>query len=133
MCSAYTGYRRSIGDILESGSDTTHSKSKTVDVENHNNNKLSTSATIITQNTTIPSSTSSAGTIQKDSSNSNDAFIQSEKQAQVQQVNQAPPQPAPRTRLSSQNSIPLTNGNAVTTTTTKSDDAAQVGYEIFSL
>ncbi|XP_070507227.1 protein lap4 isoform X11 [Chironomus tepperi] len=118
----YTGYRRSIGDILESSSDTTAHKNKIVEVENHNNNKVTSKATIITQNTeinnaTLPSSTSSSssGTIQKDSPNSNDAFIQNEKQAQVQA-----PQPAPRTRLSSQNSIPLTNG-----TTTKSDDAAQ--------
>ncbi|KAL7028840.1 hypothetical protein ACKWTF_006013 [Chironomus riparius] len=121
----YTGYRRSIGDILESSSDTTSHKNKVVEVENHNNNKVTTTATIITQNTennnaTLPSSTSSsssAGTIQKDSPNSNEAFIQNEKQAQVQA-----PQPAPRTRLSSQNSVPLTNGTAATT---KSDDAAQ--------
>lgn len=128
ITTAYTGYRRSIGDILESSSDTTAHKNKIVEVENHNNNKVTSSATIITQNTennaTLPSSTSSssAGTLQKDSPNSNEAFIQSEKQAQVQA-----PQPAPRTRLSSQNSIPLTNG-----TTTKSDDAAQVRYECFS-
>jgi hypothetical protein len=130
ITTAYTGYRRSIGDILESSSDTTAHKNKVVEVENHNNNKITSSATIITQNTennaTLPSSTSSssAGTLQKDSPNSNEAFIQNEKQAQVQA-----PQPAPRTRLSSQNSIPLTNG---TTTTTKSDDAAQVRYECFS-
>ena len=129
ITTAYTGYRRSIGDILESSSDTTAHKNKVVEVENHNNNKVTTTATIITQNTennnaTLPSSTSSssAGTIQKDSPNSNEAFIQNEKQAQVQA-----PQPAPRTRLSSQNSIPLTNG----TTITKSDDAAQVRYECF--
>lgn len=133
ITTAYTGYRRSIGDILESSSDTTSHKNKVVEVENHNNNKVTTTATIITQNTennnaTLPSSTSSsssAGTIQKDSPNSNEAFIQNEKQAQVQA-----PQPAPRTRLSSQNSVPLTNGTAATI---KSDDVAQVRYECIFL
>jgi hypothetical protein len=47
---------------------------------------------------------------------SSESFIRNEKEAQ------AAPQPAPRTRLSSQNSFPMTNGSK------SSDEAAQVRY-----
>ncbi|KAG5682631.1 hypothetical protein PVAND_011972 [Polypedilum vanderplanki] len=112
----YTGYRRSIGDVLETGNDT-FNKSKEVEVEHHNNNNstLKTTATILTHNTT-----SSAEKIQPQQQQQNqeltssEAFIKNEQQ-------QAAPQPAPRTRLSSQNSIPMTNGSS----NLKSDDPAQ--------
>lgn len=114
---AYTGYRRSIDGVLEAGNGSVvNNKSNSneaqsnVDVENHT---LKSTATIITQNTsshdqTLPSNQQSA--------TSSETFIQNEQQAQV-----PPPKPAPRTRLSSQNSIPMTNGDGV-----KADDAAQV-------
>lgn len=53
------------------------------------------------------------------SATSSENFIRNEQQAQ------APPQPAPRTRLSSQNSIPMTNGDAA-----KADDTAQVRHRL---
>ncbi len=86
-----------------------------VDVENHN---LKSTATIITHQNT--SSSAPAG--------GSEAFIKNEQDAQIlrQSPTQGPPKPAPRS-LSSQNSVPLTNGNS------KSDDAAQVRYEHFFL
>jgi hypothetical protein len=107
---AYTGYRRSIDGVLEAGSggvtnksnanDPQHISSTDVDVDNHNT--LTTTATIITQNSSSPASSA-------------------QDQMKGEKINQAPPQPAPRTRLSSQNSIPMTNGDSA-----KSDDASQV-------
>lgn len=105
---AYTGYRRSIDGVLEAGSGGVTNKSNAndpqhssdVDVDNHT---LTTTATIITQNTSS-SPTSSA-----------------QDQTKGESYNQAPPQPAPRTRISSQNSVPMTNGDSA-----KSDDATQV-------
>jgi hypothetical protein len=91
---AYTGYRRSIDGVLEAGNKSNANEpphSSDVDVENHT---LTTTA-VITQNT-------------------------SSAQDQTK-GEQAPPQPAPRTRLSSQNSVPMTNGDSA-----KSDDASQV-------
>lgn len=107
---AYTGYRRSIGDILETSNCEATNKSNpqtnrdVVDVENH---KLASTEKIITHQNTSSTAMDS------------EAFIKNEKDAQIQQ---APPRPAPRS-LSTQNSIPLTNGNG------KSDDSAQVRYE----
>lgn len=49
-------------------------------------------------------------------------FLKNEKDAQNQAPLSAPPRPAPRS-LSTQNSIPMTNGS------TKNDETAQVGYE----
>lgn len=113
---AYTGYRRSIGDILETGNSEATNKSNVkdpqmnsadvVDVENH---KLTSTATIVTH---------------QNASSASDTFINHEKDAQNQQAPQVAPRPAPRS-LSTQNSIPLTNGNS------KGDDAAQVRYEHF--
>lgn len=119
--SAYTGYRRSIDGVLEAGSVGATNKSNAnepphssdVDVDNHNT--LTRTPTIITQNTS--SSPISSAHDQTNSEN----FIRHEQQAQ------APPQPAPRTRLSSQNSVPMTNGDSA-----KADDASQV-RKLFSL
>lgn len=113
---AYTGYRRSIDGVLEAGSFGAPSKSNSnephssdVDVDNH---PLTSTATIITQNTS-----SSQEASPPKSATSSDNFIRNE-----QQQAQVPPQPAPRTRsLSSQNSVPMTNGDGA-----KADDAAQV-------
>lgn len=113
---AYTGYRRSIDGVLEAGSVGAPSKSNSnephssdVDVDNH---PLTSTATIITQNTS-----SSQEASPPKSATSSDNFIRNE-----QQQAQVPPQPAPRTRsLSSQNSVPMTNGDGA-----KADDAAQV-------
>jgi hypothetical protein len=70
-------------------------------------------------------STATIITHQNTSASGNEAFIKNEKEASAPP--QAPPRPAPRS-LSTQNSIPMTNG-----TNTTSDDAAQVRYEIFLL
>lgn len=113
---AYTGYRRSIDGVLEAGSVGATNKSNSnephssdVDVDNHT---LTSTATIITQNTSSHEQPSPPRNLQQ----SSDSFIRNEQQAHVQ-----PPQPAPRTRLSSQNSVPMTNGDGA-----KADDAAQV-------
>lgn len=116
---AYTGYRRSIDGVLEAGSvGATMTKSNSnepphssnVDVDNHT---LTSTATIITQNTSQDQSPP-----QKVLQPTSENFIRNEQQAQ------APPQPAPRTRsLSSQNSVPMTNGNGEGA---KADDAVQV-------
>jgi hypothetical protein len=117
---AYTGYRRSIDGVLEAGSVKSNSNephSSDVDVDNHT---LKSTATIITQNTSSSSSSSPQPTT---AVNSSESFIKNEQQAQG-----PPPQPAPRTsRLSSQNSIPMTNGDGA-----KADDAAQVRFWLCS-
>lgn len=122
---AYTGYRRSIGDILETGNSDTTTKSSVKDFNNANrdivdveNHKLTSTATIIThQNTSNATETDS------------ETFIKNEKDAQIQhQAPQAPPKPAPRS-LSTQNSIPLANGNAKSNIS--GEDVAQVRYEHF--
>ena len=98
--SAYTGYRRSIGDILETGKEPTSTDG---------GNELKSTATIIAHQNT---------------SNSSELFLKNEKDAQ-NQAPLAPPRPAPRS-LSTQNSIPMTNGS-----TKNADETAQVGH--FSL
>lgn len=140
--SAYTGYRRSIGDVLETSSGTTTASSTVKSTEpmsiDEANQKLTTTATIIAQNMkstqeqniipspTIPAPTPAVVHYQAPTAivhhqapptavSNNEQFIRHEQQQQ-----QAP-QPAPRTRLSSQNSIPMTNGDGA-----KADDAAQV-------
>jgi hypothetical protein len=74
---------------------------------------MTSTARIITQNTSSHDQTPPKNLQQQSTISEN--FIKNEQQAQ------APPQPAPRTRLSSQNSIPMTNGDGA-----KADDAAQV-------
>lgn len=114
VVSAYTGYRRSIDGVLEAGSVGATNKSianepphcSDVDIDNHST--LTTTAKIITQNTLSPITSA------QDQTNSEN-FVRHEQQAQ------APPQPAPRTRLSSQNSVPMTNGDSA-----KADDTLQV-------
>jgi hypothetical protein len=113
---AYTGYRRSIDGVLETGSGGATNKSNSndpqsseIDVENHT---MTSTATIITQNTSSHDHTP-PNNLQNSTISEN--FIKNEQQAQ------APPQPAPRTRLSSQNSVPMTNGEGA-----KTDDNAQV-------
>lgn len=78
---------------------------------------MTSTATIITQNTSSHDQTPPKNMQQ---STISENFIKNEQQAQ------APPQPAPRTRLSSQNSIPMTNGEGA-----KSDDTAQVRDLLF--
>lgn len=91
---AYTGYRRSIDGVLESNGksnlhDHQQQHNNVVDVENNHSKLTTTTATIITQS-------------------SSDHHHNNQNQAGAQNP---PPQPAPRTRsLSSQNSIPSTNG-----------------------
>jgi hypothetical protein len=125
---AYTGYRRSIGDVLEGGNDALN-RSKEVEVEHHNNNNssissnisaLKSTATILTHNTTAPTALEKTP---PQVISPSEAFIQNEQQPA--------PQPAPRTRLSSQNSFPMTNGSG--SGSVKSDDPAQVRFEIASL
>lgn len=135
---AYTGYRRSIDDILETAATTTKSnliespQSRVVDVDVDNHNQKTSTATIITQNTSALSSSShdaSLGSAPMMTSTSEN-FLRNEIQ---QSQSQQPPQPAPRTRLSSQNSVPMTNGDNKTPNqqTDKADDASQV--RVFSL
>lgn len=150
---AYTGYRRSIGDVLEnsptSSNTSTAPSSETagksnvnesqisnndrhLELENHNitesNDTMKTTATIYTQNTTS-SSQSSAIPTNNNLQNSSENFIkneinQNQQQQSLMSSDKPPtaPKPAPRTRLSSQNSIPLTNGDSKSST----GDEAQV-------
>lgn len=115
---AYTGYRRSIDGVLETGSggnqtnkSNPNENSSDVDVDNHT---LKSTATIITQNTSSHDQTPPKSNVQQSAATSSENFLRNEQQAQA-------PQPAPRTRLSSQNSIPMTNGDG-----SKADDTAQV-------
>lgn len=83
---AYTGYRRSIDGVLEATSNgksnaTDHQHNSSVDGDNNHTKLTTTTATIIAQSS-----------------------------SDQQNSGAAPPQPAPRTRLSSQNSIPA-NGS----------------------
>lgn len=94
-------------------SNSNEAQSSDVDVENH---PLKSTATIITQNTSSQQLDQSPPKNVQQTTTSSESFLRNE-----QQQAQVPPQPAPRTRLSSQNSIPMTNGDAV-----KADDAAQV-------
>lgn len=148
IATAYTGYRRSIDDILETAATKSNSnespQSRIVDIDVDNHNQKTSTATIITQNTSALSSSSTSSNDQQTNvnhqqhqnpsamsgsntmSNTSDNFLRNEiKQSQSQSQ---PPQPAPRTRLSSQNSVPMTNGDNKTLnqTTDKADDASQV-------
>lgn len=129
---AYTGYRRSIGDVLETTTGTTSVTSPAVtnttatsnpnesqisnNVELENSNLKTTTATIYTQNTSQPSPPLPQAQAQVQSqpigaANSSDAFIKNEIKQSQQEKPATAPKPAPRTRVSSQNSVPLTNGD----------------------
>lgn len=92
----------------------TNEHSSDVDVDNQT---LKSTATIITQNTSSSHDKTPPKNEQHSVATSSESFLRNEQQAQ------APPQPAPRTRLSSQNSIPMTNGDGA-----KADDTAQVRH-----
>lgn len=140
---AYTGYRRSIDDILETAATKSNlnesPQSRVVDIDVDNHNQKTSSATIITQNTSALSSSShepqtnfnqqTSAMMGAPMTSTSENFLRNE----IQQSQSQPPQPAPRTRLSSQNSVPMTNGDNKTPnqTTEKADDASQVRVFIF--
>lgn len=84
LLTAYTGYRRSIDGVLEA---TSNGKSNATDHQ-HNNVDVDNHTKLTTTTATIIAQSSS------------------------DPPNGGAPQPAPRTRLSSQNSIPTTNGTS---------------------
>ncbi|CAO1392560.1 unnamed protein product [Diamesa serratosioi] len=144
----YTGYRRSIDDILETAATKSNSnespQSRVVDIDVDNHNQKTSTATIITQNTSALSSSLSAASSHDQQTNLNHHQSQQQQGSamlsnnsmsktsenflrnEIQQTQTQPPQPAPRTRLSSQNSVPMTNGdNKTPKITDKADDASQ--------
>ncbi|CRK92451.1 CLUMA_CG006014, isoform A [Clunio marinus] len=128
---AYMGYRRSIDGHIESVSGMNRSQSNEAQSSDIgvNNHTLTSSANISTKNTlTSQENKTPSKPTPSLLTKMNENFIRNEQQQQQQhqqQQHQAqvqPPQPAPRTRLSSQNSVPMTNGDS---SGTKADDTAQ--------
>ncbi len=101
--------------------DTVNESQTSNKIELENSNLKTTTATIYTQNT----NTSGQQQQQPESglANSSEAFIKNEIKQSQQEKPQTAPKPAPRTRVSSQNSVPLTNGDG--------KDEIQVGFPIF--